>query len=300
MNLSEQKSETTQLLLAAQDRLYAKAKANIWLLYLASAVPFIALLFRPFIPSLDHLLAVVGVLGLIIGFAMEQWTKKRVETAARIQEEVDLRIYGNSLPPNEGLTGGKVGEQITVDAAGDYRLPDHRLPWYSAVIEKVTEPSVQVVLCQRENAAWDWRTKNYIASRLTYLLFILIVLVFIIGIFSKDSASQALNARQLVLSIIVPASALIFKTWQLRQSFYETGKARQSLDEEIMQEIEKFKKIRQPILPDRLRIFQDKIYKTRLENCIVPDWLHERLQVGLQKNTTKSTEMIVTEINKTV
>ncbi len=294
MKLSEQNSETSLLLLAAQDRLYGIAKTNIWLLYLASSIPFFAIFLKPFFPGLENFLMVSGVLGLAIVLAMEKWTKKRIEQAARIQEEFDLRVF--ELSTNESLTGGKVSREIITEAAGTYRLAPERLPWYSAVIEKVTEPSVQILLCQRENAVWDWRARNYVARRLSYFLYFLVVLVFVIGILFKNSAGVPVNVWEWLLFVIVPASALLFKTYQLQQSFQEVGKGRQDLDGEITQEIESFIHTHVPIHAERLRWFQNKIYQSRLENCIVPDWLHRILQKGFQPQTTKSTEMLVKEI----
>jgi|GEM_PF-6768341 len=298
MNLKEQNSETSLLQLAAQDRLYASAKRQIWLLYLASAVPFAALLLNPFFPWLnDNVLALLGLIGLLISQGMEQWTKNRIDKASRIQEEYDMNIYGKTLPNNEGLTGERVKRDEIITAAGEYRLPKERLPWYSEVIEQVLEPSVQVLLCQRENAMWDGQARSYVARMLQWIFWLLLGLTLVIGFFTKNEGAS-LTVMEWTLYIIVPASSLLLKTWQLQQSFHITGKERETLDSNILEEIETYKKNLQPIAPERLRLFQDKIYKTRLENCIVPDWLHNQLQKGLQPTAKKSTEMIVKEINQ--
>lgn len=299
MNLQEQSSEISLLQLAAQDRLYASAKMQIWLLYLASAVPFLALLLKPFIVWLnDNTLALLGLIGLLISQGMEQWTRNRIEKAARIQEEFDVRVYG--IPDNEGLTGERVKPDAILTAAGKYRLSEERLPWYSAIIGQVQEPSVQILLCQRENAMWDWRSRSYVARMLSWIFWLLLLITVTIGLLSKNVEGQPLTVLEWLLYIIVPASSLLLKTWQLQQSFHFTGKTREALDSEILQDIAAHIKNRQPISMERLRLFQDKIHRTRLENCIVPDWLHTMLQKGLQIKTIKSTEMIVKEINQTV
>ena len=143
---------------------------------------------------------------------------------------------------------------------------------------------------------WDGRTKIYMANILQVIFWLLLVLTVVIGLFSKNAAGQPLTVMQWVLVIIVPASGLLVKTWQLQQSFLFTGREREKLDSEILDHVETYKQNRQPVAAARLRSFQDKIYKTRLENCIVPDWLHGLLQKGLQNKTVKSTEMIVNEI----
>jgi hypothetical protein len=296
MNLNKQNSERCLLYLAAQDKIYAKVKTNIWRYYLSACIPFIALFLKPFFPQIENFLMPIGLVSLVISVTIDQYFNSRIKIAARIQEEFDTDIY--DIEWNNGLAESKVNREVVISAAGTYRLSTDRLPWYSASISTVKESTIQVLLCQRENAVWDWRARLFTAKRLEWIFWGLVVLIVSIGLFIKTPDGNMLSVFDWFSTIVVPSSGLIIATLKMWRSFLTVGKEREKLTGEIEQEIETYKNNHVAIDPKKLRVFQDKIYKTRIETCIVPDWLNKYLQKGFQTQTTKATEMFVEEINK--
>jgi hypothetical protein len=292
MNLNEQNSEKSLLYLAAQDRIYAEVKTKVWLIYLSAGIPFVALFLRPFFPQMDTFLMISGIVGTIISVATDQVLKNRIKIAARIQEEVDTDVF--QMDWNKGIAETKINREEVIAAAGTYRLPPHRLPWYSGAIGAITNPFWQTLLCQRENAAWDWRSKRYMAKRLEIVFWAVIIIALSMGLFSKNADGEPLTMFDWFKTIIPPALGLIVATWKIWRAFLSVGKEREKLTIEIEEDLRAKKSVDE----SHLRSYQDRIFKTRTENCFMPDWLHKKLQKGFQEQTTRATEMFIEELKK--
>jgi len=292
MNLNEQNSEKSLLYLAAQDQIYAEVKTKVWLIYLSAGIPFLALFLRPFFPQMDTFLMISGLVGAIISVTTDQVLKNRIKTAARIQEEVDTDVF--QMDWNKSIADSKVNRAEVIAEAGSCRLPSNRLPWYSAVIGTTPDLTWQVLLCQRENAAWDWQAKKYMARRLEIIFWVVIVIAVGIGLFSKNSDGLSLSMFDWTKTIVPPALGLVIATWKIWRAFLSVGKEREKLTTEIEEDL----RAKKTVDTTRLRGYQDRIFKTRTENCFMPDWLHRKLQKGFQEQTTQATKMFVEELKK--
>lgn len=289
MNLDIQNTEKSLQLLAAQDRLYAGAKTWVYVVFLSTLAPIVAALLPKtwFTEAqIQWTLSLGGAGGLVLVLAIDSLVKRRVKMAAVLQEEFDTDVF--EMNWNEGLAGKKITPEIRIEAAGSYKIADSRLPWYSAVIGAVPDKSVQVLLCQRENAAWDWQLKKYMTGVLFKLLVLECLALILWGLLTPE-----LLFCNWLLFMLVPASGLLVETWKLWQGFKNVAGERESLNSEIEVELEVWKKTKTPIPDERLRLLQDKMLKSRLENTLVPDRIYQALQTGYQQRTVAATAEIV-------
>ena len=287
MNLDNQNAAKSLQLLAAQDRLYLRAKWWTYSLYFATVIPIVAYFAKTYFPKIDEWISIIGIMGLFLVFVLDHHIKNKIKQAGLIQEEFDLSIY--EWDWNKQLGEEKMLKDERIRAAEGYKIDESRLPWYSAIIGSLSDKQAQILLCQRENVVWDWQIKQKFGVVFCWFFFLIIIFLFAWGYFQDISFREWLTVNLLVVS------GFLFKNFELWRSFSKTGMIQKSISDNIHAEIESYKQSK-TISKEKLRLLQNQIYQYRLENCLVPDWFFKLFKQKFQLRTTASTQEIVEEI----
>ena len=291
MNLNNQNTEKGIEMLSGQARLYSWAKIWTYFLFLGALLPIFIKLGSPYFSDLKEWIAIIGIGGLTLVFLLDQYISKSIEKAAKIQEHFDRYVY--EWEWNSVSSGKQILRTEFDSAAGNYVIPNDRLPWYTPDIENISDRSIQVLLCMRENVIWDWRLKQKFGSFLGWTFFILIIIVVAFGLYPEK---DAVTLWTWLISFLVPASGLLYKIFKLWQSFNEVGKIQRRVYESIEVEIEGYINDKKKIPEERLKLFQSQIFGYRKKPALVPDtffWLHKKLY---QAKISKFTKDIIAEI----
>lgn len=288
MNLAIQNNDKSLQLLAAQDRLYANAKTWFYLAFVFPILPLIGMLLNPFLQIMDDFLTIAGVFGLVLALVIDRFVKNKIEKAACIQEEFDTDVF--ELPWNEGLVGVRISKESRIKAASDFKIEQHRLPWYTEEIGTLPDTNLQVLLCQRESIMWDRQLKKHISNILAWVLGISLSTLVLWGLYSNPPFQEWFKL------ILIPASGFLVGIWKLWKSFQTVGNFQEDLNQSLEAEIEAYRKNKSQVSLERLRLFQDKTYKCRREICLVPGSIYKILQTGYQSRTTKATIEYINEL----
>ena len=288
MNLDNQNTQKSLKLLAAQARLYTRAKWWTYAVFITTLLPLILYFLKPSFPNVDYIGSMLGVGGLFLTFLLNGHIAGRIKTAARIQEEFDLGIY--EWEWNYHLGADPVIKDIRNRAAGNYSMPEERLPWYTPEIKTISEPSMQVLLCQRENVVWDWQLRKKFSNLLRALFFVTLMVVIAWGWMADESFRLWLSID---LALI---SGFLYKTFELWQAFQKVGRTQEQTLHQIEAEITSYKKDPKPIPYERLRLFQNNIFQNRKENAVVPDSIFGIVRKVFQNRTSESTKEIIQEL----
>jgi hypothetical protein len=282
---SKQNEVHPQALLLAQRVIYSKAKTwSIGVLIFAIAL-FVAQFFK------IHLGDWLGYVSLFSGFIiwlLDKKTTTNIETAAKIQEAFDTEVF--DLPWNDAKIGTRVPKETILEATANKKVPADFQNWYSPAALSNLAPNLAILLCQRYNASYEFRLKKRFANLLLAFLVGFVVVLIALGIYYD------LRLKTWVLEWLMPALGIIYKVYDLHDSFREVGKKQGDVFEECESEINTYKKTR--ILPsfERLRLIQDKIYKYRNQKSLVPDLVYNLSRTGYDATITKATEDIITEL----
>lgn len=286
MNLDNQNSEKSKQLLLAQRKLYSNAKSWTWLTWLAALLPIAAQLIKPFIPNAPeyfNMFSVIvgGALALLISYRI----KKKIELAARMQEEFDLGVY--EIPRNEGLTGRPVTPDERLQVVDSDKIPDNLSNWYSPVIATAPHPSLAILLCQRENVVWDWHLKLRTARILAFSAAVILISAIACGLIRKMQLSEWL------MNVFSLVAVFLYLIIQFAYSIYKVGVSQRMIEEEINANVEGYKTSKTVVGEQTLRLYQDRIFKNRTENCMAPDFLYWLSRKSVQNRTSASSDEII-------
>lgn len=286
MNLDNQNTEKSRQYLLAQRKLYSNAKIWTWLVWLAALSPVAAQLIKPYIPNApEYFNLISAVVGGGLAFLISSTIKRKVEMAARMQEEFDLGVY--EIPRNEGLTGRPITPDERLKVVGNEKIPDNLTNWYSPVISTAPHPSLAILLCQRENVIWDWHLKLRTARILAVSAAVILILTILCGLFRK------MQLNDWLLNVLSLVAVFLYVILQFAYSIAKIGESQRMIEEEINANIEAFKTANTVVGEQTLRLYQDRIFKNRTENYMAPDLLYKISKIGVQTRTTTSSDEII-------
>jgi hypothetical protein len=288
MNLNYQNTEKGLRYLAAQEQLYNDGRfyknIALGLAIFAILMPLI----KFYYPNIENglWLSELGV-SLLVAFGFDSLQKQKINKAARIQEEFDLDIYGLSW--NSVLADNKVRKEDVEEAA--IKNPKDNSNWYTPSIGTFADSSIQILLCQRENAAWDSRLKNYAANFFMILFLSTLVIALAIGVtFCNTDLIKMLKDYA---SPFLPCALLFLQSYR---AFSKSSKVLEGVEHQINDYIETYKKDKKTIDSTHLRAIQDKILMSRKENTLVPVLLYEYFKKRFDKSTLIATNDYIKEL----
>lgn len=291
IDIEQNKPEPLELL-RAQRLFYARAKLyqNLFAL-LALVLTTAAGVFGANYPAIRPWLGFGSIVVLLLEVGLiARKQKEDCKRAARLQEQFDTEVL--KLDWNRLVSGGKVDAE-DVRAIAPAPLPDAERRglenWYEVVIAKLPLPVGRLV-CQRTNVAYDMRVRKTYAGILLAFAALLFVALTLIGLY------QGLKVEELVLTMYMPALPLVAFALREHRKQGETIETLTTLKGEV-------EKVWERALAgapfDELtvasRALQDAIYRHRVSNPLVFDWLYDWLRKRNEDLTRHAAEKLVAE-----
>lgn len=283
-------------LLAAQKNIYSRAKNIIGLqMILSVPIAICAVITAIVKPELKEYIAIWGILVVVFDlFVFTPWVKKLQDSAARIQELFDTKVYG--LEWNEISVGKRPEPELIYEEASKHGIDEADIAdlrkWYPTIIEKVPE-MFGIIISQRSNVWWDARMRR------KYTLSIRVILVSIAlgligyGVYEKK------DMLEFLAFIVVPlASTYIFGYRQM----IDHGDAADRLDmlkelsEKIWSNALAGKKV--TVLKLESRALQDQIFEHRKKNPPIFDFLFRWFRDGNEVLMNKGAEVLVNDFSQ--
>jgi hypothetical protein len=264
-----QNTESSLRLLAAQRQTYSDAKllhfAKLSIILCgglaAAATTFVLDPFRPLIGALS------GILLLILGIAGSSREKKKVATAAAMQEEFDTSVFQLTW-----VRSGKVHHPSASEvarAAMRHKRGNIR-DWYG-INAKIARPA-DVLICQRVNLGWGVATHRAWAA----CAFFLGILLLFMATISAVLGSLSLLAS--ILGVYVPLIPVVKELIEVWISNFRSAQLKEEADRSAGEMWEAV--VVKGKLPTeaQCRKLQDVILSGRRKNALIPDWFYRALR----------------------
>lgn len=267
------------MLLAAQRQLYIKAK-NIFALQIiltvltVIVVNFLKLIPEEYIPfdtawfALPAVLIAIADLAVFNGLISDMRT-----TAAKIQELFDCKVYG--LLWNK-FTAGSQPEKADIKNSADQYKPIAGLPlkdWYDIDLEGLSQEQA-IILCQEINLYYDGQLRENFKQQSIWGLAVLAILTLLI------SFAKGLTVLGLFKDLIAPLLPAIILTIKI---FIENAKSIKA-SSELKKTVNAIRQSDAIPTFDQLRQIQDKIYCSRKDSALVPEWFYNKKRTGLEQD----------------
>lgn len=265
-------------LLAAQRQLYSDSKRWMNLRLYFSLILLAMPLLANWIPELE---AVEGVSYLIfVGFFSVSYLyikpkeRNMVETAAKIQEKFDYRVFGIS---EEELYKDKGFINSTFDEAKKKYMKKNGIKtregleksdlvnWYS--VPDIEDNNRQALFCQKSNLLWDFKQRKYYMKIFLFLslatIFVpLAISYFIPGFTVKDFVQK-------IFFFTAPFSFLCYENYSHHKEIVEQQEQKTMLLENMLE-------LKKAVSNEFLLYTQETIFANRKKNTLVPDWLYRK------------------------
>lgn len=256
-------------LLHAQRKFYGRAKMQqtIFIVF-AILLPALSLILASDQPKSKPYLALAGIVLLLLEVGLfTKLQKENTKRGAKVQEQFDTRVLG--LDWNQFVAGSKVDSE-DIRAAVAHGIPDRKVyeNWYEPEVADLPITAARII-CQRTNVTYDTRVRKWYSACLLWIVIIVGILLVAFGTY------QGLPFGEIVLTVIVPFVPLM--TFALR----EFRKQSDSIDSlaNLKSEVDKlWAKVMKDPSADELtqdaRTLQDAIYRNRVGNPLVYDWVY--------------------------
>ena len=267
------------MLLAAQRQLYNKAKNAFAVQVALTVIAVIGLNFLKLIPKekvpfdtgwFALLAVVVAIIDLSV-FVV--YISNMRTTAAKIQELFDCRLYG--LQWNKFNAGSQPEKADIRNNADEYKV-NHNSPlkdWYDIDLEGLPQEKA-IILCQEINLYYDGRLREKFKQHSLWTLVVLGVMSLLIG-FSRNFTVSKLFKD--VIAPLLPALALTIKVYT------ENAKSIKA-SSELKKVVNMIRQSTATPTVEQLRQIQDKIYCSRKDSALVPEWFYNRKRKKLEQD----------------
>jgi hypothetical protein len=268
INTTQNVDEQIQLL-HAQRIFYGRAKMQqtIFVIF-AILLPALSLLLASHLPKSKPYFALAGIFLLLLEIGLfTKLQKENTKRGAKVQEQFDTRVF--DLEWNQFVAGAKVDIE-DIQAVVAHGIPERNIyeNWYEPEVADLPIKIARII-CQRTNVTYDTRIRRWYAAFLLWSVIILGASLLATGMY------QGLPFSEIVLTIIVPFVPLM--TFALR----EFRKQSDSIDAlaNLKSEVDKLwsKAMKNPNadgLTHDARTLQDAIYRNRVSNPLVYDWVY--------------------------
>jgi len=272
-------------LLAAQRVAYEHAKRIFgWQVLLtvgfAIVFNFIRLLPKDSILNLlPYIISFAVIATLLDLLVFVKYISKLRTNGAKVQEEFDCAVY--KMVWNSYNCGAKADKTFIHDMYRSYN-PDTRRPiedWYDINLEGLTQQNA-ILLCQETNLWYDSNLREKFKNIALYVLFGVAATSFIISIVMKQDIGMIMIQ---VIAPLLPAIVLTIKIYQ------ENDKSIKAANE-LTRAVSSLKQSTTNPSMEDLRKIQDKIFCSRKDGSLVPEWFYRinrpRLEEGMKVHTS--------------
>lgn len=287
-NISERQNEPENIKkLQAQRQTYSEIK--FWMIFISITGVILPIVVSLFTFAFDnyyfselfgfekkdigHFSASVGIFSTISIELMSNFLKRKKEDAAKIQEMFDTEVF--SLPWDNINVGSKpdVGLIFEKSKKFDKNHPHYTgfVDWYTIKAATFRYPEA-IAFCQQQNLHWDSSLRKYIVSKAKVILTVVILTIFILGLFNDFTLR---NLMTNVVLILLPICLFFYKMiTEHQETIKEMGRLRET-NESLINSI-----ISASPLTDNFifqcRQLQTAIYNHRKLARPIPNWLHKR------------------------
>ncbi|MET8819048.1 S-4TM family putative pore-forming effector [Streptomyces sp. NPDC058794] len=264
-----QNTESSLRLLAAQRQTYADAKllhfAKLSIVLIGGlATVATTFMLDPFKPIIG---AASGVTLLILSLAGSAREKKKVDSAAAMQEEFDTSVF--QLP---WARGGKVRRPSASEVArASMRYKRGNLRDWYGITTRIARPA-DVLICQRVNLGWGAATHRAWAACAFSLGILLLSAVTVAAILGSLSLLAAIIG---VYVPLIPAIKELIEVWRSNSRSAQLKEEADHSAGEMWESVVRKKKLPSEA---QCRKLQDDILAGRRKNALIPDWFYRALR----------------------
>jgi hypothetical protein len=265
--------------LAAQRVLYANAKYTFGLQILFTVVLSVIFSFAKLIPTKSlgvDINPYIALASIIICFAdilfFNIYVSKLRRNGAKVQELFDCNLFG--LPWNEINSGSKPGKDIIEENASNY-VPDLKAPienWYDIYLNGLSKERA-ILLCQETNLFYDEKLREHFKRSCVFCCIGIFLISVVIALIIDMRLSNY------VTKVLLPVLPIIILTVKI---FIENRKSL-SASTELRKSVLKLKANSSEPTFFELRQIQDKIYCSRKDSALVPEWYYKWRRDKLEK-----------------
>lgn len=255
----------------------------------AILLPTLSLILANKLPESKPYLALIGIIALLLEVGLfSKWQKENTKRGAKTQELFDTNVL--FLDWNQFVVGSKVEpEEVLEVNTNEIPKREDFENWYEPEVKDLPI-NVARIICQRTNVSYDTRVRKWYA--LSLLWSVILIGLGLIGV----GTYQNLPFSEIILTIVVPFVPLI--TFALREYRKQTD----CIDSlaTLKSEVEKLwaKAMKDPNAPELRqdsRILQDAIYRNRVSNPLLYDWVYKLKRKGNEKLAYSAAKSLVKE-----
>lgn len=295
MNTIKKEQNNFTDLISAQRQAYSIAKRfgsiqNLMILvsFLMPLLIFIGI--KDDIKLYVGLISLLGILGITQIFKNRQ--SKYVETGAKIQEKFDTELYKISINPEiyKNMPGS---HEI---ASLSNKIPENKKPkdWYESDIPESLPQNIAVLFCMEENLWWDGFLRKAHANSFLVLMSVYYLTITTLSLKFDISLSDYIYTQ------ILPTGAFIKFCLENYIKQYQIFEMKEDLKSQLQVSFEDFKKNNNIISDTELRQYQNKIYKSRNQTTMVPNWFYKLLKNKQSKVAQKAGEIKLNELKRQI
>ncbi|MEV3993211.1 S-4TM family putative pore-forming effector [Streptomyces sp. NPDC049837] len=264
-----QNSDASIRLLAAQRQTYSDAKAlhfaRVSIVATAGSLITISTFFlHPFRPVVG---AVAGFTLLILSITSSSREKRKIESAAAMQEQFDTSIFRIPWPGTVRLNKPSAAD---VARASLRHRGSNLENWYS-LNASIARP-LDILICQRANLGWGIATHRSWAALNLWIGITLFTAITCAAILFRLSLLEATVG---VYAPLTPTFKELIDAW-LKNS--QSAKLKEEVDSEAARLWNSAIKSKRPPSDSQCRRLQDRILESRLTGALIPDWFNALLR----------------------
>ncbi|CAA0238969.1 S-4TM family putative pore-forming effector [Acinetobacter baumannii] len=223
--------------------------------------------------DIGYISAFIGVITTIYVELHSNFLKKLKEDAAKIQEKFDTDVFG--LPWDNINVGSKPDTGLIFNKSKKFikKNPNYLgfVDWYTIRAASFRYPEA-IAFCQQQNLYWDSSLRKDIVILAKIILFIIVITMFILGVFND------FTLRSLITNVILLLLPICLFFYKIITEHNETIKEMERL-RDINDNLIEMTVSNQPLSPDFLiqcRQLQTAIYSHRKSARPIPNWLHKK------------------------
>ena len=270
--------------LKAQRMLYAKAKQVFGFQIFITVILSVVFSFMKLIPkeTLEiDLNAYIALASVIIGFLdvliFNAYVSRLRTNGAKAQEVFDCNLF--RLDWNTPISGAKPEKDIIEEHAEKY-IHDAKAPienWYDINLEGLSQGRA-VLMCQETNLFYDGKLRDHFKSANIATCIAVFILSFIIALIADIKMSEYF------VTVLLPIFPILLLTLKIIMENRKSLNASTELKKIVIQ----MKSREQEPSLTELRQIQDKIFCSRKDSSLVPDWYYkwrrDRLEKAMKAN----------------
>jgi len=223
--------------------------------------------------DIGYISAFIGIITTIYVELHSNFLKKLKEDAAKIQEKFDTDVFG--LPWDNINVGSRPDTGLILNKSKKFikKTPNYLgfVDWYTIKAASFRYPEA-IAFCQQQNLYWDSSLRKDIVILAKITLFIIVITMFILGVFND------FTLRSLITNVVLLLLPICLFFYKIITEHNETIKEMERL-RGINDNLIEMTVSNQSLSTDFLtqcRQLQTAIYNHRKSARPIPNWLHKK------------------------